>query len=178
MRVFLLSFCYISFIFGQSFNVGQEVQLARTYIQSFQDTFEKRFEKDVNACQMSAPGISTQLSKESGAKVTRVSLYIRNPLDTPDKWEREHLERLEKKIQFGRSVKYEEFFEVTQEGNQQYFRYIKPILMEESCLQCHGPLRNVDPKQFSTIKQEYPHDNAFEQENGDLRGIYSYKKPI
>jgi hypothetical protein len=168
----------LSTLHGQAFNVGQEIQLAKTYIQTFSDSFNDDMLTNSSTCTLIAPKLSLFLSKESGAKVSRVSLNIRNPINTPDKWEREQLERLNNKKKSGKSLISDESFEMTQEGKQQYFRYIKPIVMTNSCLKCHGPLREADESLFKVILKEYPHDNAWGQKLGQLRGAYSYKKPI
>jgi hypothetical protein len=169
---------FFTTLYGQAFNVGQEIQLAKTYIKTFSDTFNSDIKSNHSACTLIAPKLSVFLSKESGAKINRISLYIRNPINIPDKWEREQLERLTTKNRRGNPLVNDEYFEMTQEGRQQYFRYIKPIMMKKNCLKCHGPLRDADESLFNTIRKDYPHENAWGHKTGDLRGVYSYKKPI
>ena len=55
-----------------------------------------------------------------------------------------------------------------QEG-QPGFRYYRRIIVEGSCLACHGA-RESRP-QF--VKDGYPDDRAYNFEAGDLRGVYS-----
>ena len=51
----------------------------------------------IHVCQTVAPEIANQLSRETGWKVSRVSLKVRNPLiGTPDDWEREQLRHFSK----------------------------------------------------------------------------------
>ena len=56
-----------------------------------------------------------------------------------------------------------------EQDGQPGFRYYRRIIVEGSCLACHGA-RESRP-QF--VKEGYPDDRAYNFEAGDLRGIYS-----
>lgn len=58
------------------------------------------------------------------------SLHPLNPVNAADDWERQALEA------FGRGAKEWSSFDVMQ--GQRHFRYMKPMVTEESCLKCHA----------------------------------------
>jgi len=180
MRKFLcLSLILLGYpLFAQAFDVGGEIQIAKAYVQTFHDTFMKSIIDEDPACELLAPGLSSAFSIESGAKVERVSLNPRNPLSLPDKWEREQLVRFLQKTNNGNNLEQEEIFEMTQEGRQQYFRYIKPIIVQQRCLSCHGTIQTIGKEKFEAQLKKYPHDKAWGHSLNQLRGAYSYKKPI
>ncbi|MBI5143278.1 MAG: DUF3365 domain-containing protein [Nitrospirae bacterium] len=80
------------------------------------------------------PSYMTRLTAEillsdGGPKVHLTSLNPVRPGNAPDAWERAALERLvggEKELS-----------EIVMEDGGQYFRYIAPVIADESCLRCH-----------------------------------------
>ncbi len=57
------------------------------------------------------------------------SLRLKNPNNTPDEWERQSLVSFEK----GKS----EETEVTEKDGRHFYRFMRPLFVEESCLNCH-----------------------------------------
>jgi signal transduction histidine kinase len=78
------------------------------------------------------------------------SLKLLNPDNAPDDFERDALHDFEVK-------KLKESSKIEKIGNSYYFRYIAPLYVEESCLQCH-------------LKQGY--------KVGDIRGAISVAVPM
>jgi len=74
--------------------------------------------------------LNEQFSELYGIKGHITSLKPLRPKNKPDEWERKALERFEK----GDKEVYE-FLEV---GSKSYLRLIRPLIVEESCLKCHG----------------------------------------
>jgi len=58
------------------------------------------------------------------------SLNLKNPENAPDPWERSALMQFEKGAQ--------EVSEAVDIGDRHYFRLMRPLYVEESCLQCHA----------------------------------------
>ncbi len=53
-------------------------------------------------------------------------------------------------------------------------RFYYPIVTNTMCLQCHGtPNKQITPKVYHTIKQQYPNDQAVGYDIDDIRGIWS-----
>ena len=74
--------------------------------------------------------VSDILVKESGIKVDVTSLKLTSKINEADSWEKEALER------FAKGSKEE--FAVVDNGQSTAFRYMAPLITEESCLPCHG----------------------------------------
>jgi len=103
--------------------------------------------------------------------IRRVSLRARNPASEPDLFERDQLRRLE--VLHGEGRVPDEVAEVSIVGGQRYLRYLKPIVLREQCLVCHGDLAEVDPDVASVLAERYPGDRATGYRAGDLRGAVS-----
>ena len=71
-----------------------------------------------------------------------------------------------------------EHAEIVQEGEFKYLRYLKPILVQAECLNCHGSETEIMPEVKQLIAQEYSDDKAIGYKIGDLRGAVSLKKVI
>lgn len=136
-------------------------------------------ESAIGVCRDAAPRIASELSRQSGMKVTRVSLKTRNPLlGTPDAWEQSALQDLDARAARGDKLETLETLEIVQEAGGRSLRYLKAIPVQTPCLACHG-----DPAQMSAgVKEKlaaaYPHDRATGYSLGLLRGAVSIKKPL
>ncbi len=75
--------------------------------------------------------LSEYSSKEGFCRYRVTTLKPINPANAPDPWERKSL------VNFERSA-LEEKVEVTLLGEQQVLRYIAPLYVEKSCLECHA----------------------------------------
>jgi hypothetical protein len=131
----------------------------------------------IGACTSLAPEIDGRISEQSGFEIGRTALKIRNPENTPDDWERAQLEAFVKKLAAGADHKGLEVHEVqtTSEG-QKLFRYMRPIIMGEGCLACHGP--NVAQDVKAEIARNYNDDKAVGFTIGELRGAFSLLQVI
>ena len=71
-----------------------------------------------------------------------------------------------------------EHVEIVQEGEFKYLRYLKPILVQAECLNCHGSEADIMSEVKQLISLEYADDKAFGYMIGDFRGAVSLKKVI
>jgi Protein of unknown function (DUF3365) len=126
----------------------------------------------VGACMTIPTELDTQLSEESSFDVGRTALKLRNLENTPDDWEKANLEAFVKRIASGADGKTLEAYDVTvtKEG-QKLFRYMRPIMMGEMCLSCHGP--NVAQDVKAEIARTYTDDKAVGFNLGELRGAFT-----
>jgi len=124
----------------------------------------------VRVCSEVAPAIAAAASRE-GRTVRRVSLRARNPGDEPDSWERPRLEALARSQSEGRLP--DELHEVVESADGVRLRYLKPILVAEPCLACHGDPARLDPEVVAILAERYPEDRATGYAVGDLRGAFS-----
>ena len=69
-------------------------------------------------------------SKFYGTKGHITSLVLMNPKNKPDKWETEILEKADRT---GKT-----YWATKKIGDKEYFRYLKPLVTQKSCLKCHA----------------------------------------
>lgn len=119
-----------------------------------------------------ATEIASSLSEETPFEITRTAVRVRNADNAPDAWELANLENFDKQIKGGIDPKKIEAYSVitTKEG-QRLFRYMRPIMMGEQCLACHGSDVKGDVK--AEIARTYPDDKALGYNLGEMRGAFS-----
>jgi len=65
---------------------------------------------------------------------------------------------------------------VTKPGGQ-YYRFMKAIPVQPSCLLCHGPVETIPDTIKTVLKNNYPFDAAIGYKAGDPRVAVSIKQP-
>jgi hypothetical protein len=129
----------------------------------------------INVCYLRAPEIAAQLSKESGARVGRTALRVRNPTNAPDELERAVLEQFTADLGTGPIDRpLEAAFEIRR-GDAVERRFMRAIPTEALCLTCHG--KALAPDVAAAIARDYPADQATGFELGQLRGAFSVVWP-
>lgn len=126
----------------------------------------------VSTCSVIAPAIATQVGKTHDLQIRRVSAKNRNPQSQADDFESQQLKVWEM-ADFDPSAQAEEteaYQVVTQDG-ELHFRYMKPIRIQQACLQCHG--QAISPQVQAVIQEKYPGDLATGYALNDLRGAVS-----
>lgn len=131
----------------------------------------------VGLCQTISPDLTYTAADEFGFEVTRTALKLRNPENAPDPWELKVLQQFQSQIAAGADPAKLEQAEiiVTPEGDK-LFRFMKPIMMGEPCLVCHGTDIKQDVK--AEIARYYPEDKAVGFKLGELRGAFSLAQLI
>jgi len=124
----------------------------------------------VKVCAEMAPQIAASHSVD-GVTVRRVTLRVRNPQDTPDEYERGVLVDLEAKLAEGALPK--EIAEVVTDDAGARLRYLRPLVIKGTCLNCHGDVESMDPELRTLLEERYPEDQAVGYQEGDLRGAVS-----
>lgn len=116
--------------------------------------------KAVEVCSAEAPEIARAAADETGARVGRSSLRLRNPANEPPEWVAAWLEST------GEAPAAEATgFARIEDGHA---RVLRPIPVEGPCLACHG--KNVAPEVAAILRERYPSDRATGYELGELRG--------
>lgn len=126
----------------------------------------------VNICKDVAPQIASELSRQSGARVRRVSLRYRNPGNAPDDWQVRVLEDFESRAAVVEKPAPLEHFVTGDDGRDQYMSAIR---IDGVCLACHG--ETLAPPLQERLDAEYPHDKAIGYRLGDVRGAFSVSWP-
>ncbi|SDG33855.1 Protein of unknown function [Limimonas halophila] len=130
----------------------------------------------VEVCARVAPGIAGELSTHSGWAVGRTALKVRNPRNSPSVRERAVLMAFKQRVEAGEPMKTMESAAVIEEGGRRYLHYMKAIPTKGVCLTCHG--ETLSPALKKAIDAEYPADAATGFELGELRGAFTFVKPL
>jgi len=130
----------------------------------------------VAVCAEEAPDIARRVSAATGVTVARTALRVRNPQNAPDPWERTQLETFLAQHRAGADPATLEASAITTGPGGTAFRWAKPILMDAPCTVCHG--KAVDNDLYADIKAIYPDDMAIGFGPGEIRGIFTVRKPI
>ncbi len=132
----------------------------------------------IKVCKDLAPSITSDISRKTGRRVTRVSLKTRNPLlGSPDAWEQKVLADFAVRAEKENPATLE-YAEITTEPQGKFLRYMKAIPMQEVCLKCHGTAEMVAPQVKQQLTAAYPHDTATGYAAGQIRGAFSIKKAL
>ena len=133
---------------------------------ALQDGMKKGVIETISACQIEAPKIAYELSKQ-GIKVGRTSHKLRNPNNTAPAWVTpvlaDYLANSESA--FPRSIAID----------AQTSGYVEPIKIKPLCLSCHG--EQLADSVASKIAALYPEDRATGFRVGDLRGVFWIEFP-
>lgn len=136
-------------------------------------------ESAIKVCKDVAPQMASDISRQTGWKLTRVSLKVRNPLlGTPDAWEQKSLQEFEARAAKGEKPETMEVAEIVQEPAGKYFRFIKAIPVQAGCVACHGSVEQIADNVKVRLHEEYPHDKATGYNVGQIRGAVSIKRPM
>ena len=132
----------------------------------------------VSVCSDTAQVLTNNFGVEKGVYIKRVSLKNRNVNNAPDDFEKMILNKFTMMQQNNELNNETEYAEIVEEGEFKYLRYVKPILVQAECLNCHGSENEIMPEVKQLISQAYPDDKAVGYKIGDLRGAVSLKKAI
>jgi hypothetical protein len=136
-------------------------------------------ESAITVCRDLAPQIAGKLSRQSGARVARVSLKARNALlGSPDAWEQRVLAEFDRRAAAGEQPDTLEHSETVTEPQGRYFRYMKAIAVQPVCLTCHGTPETIPPGVTQRLQADYPHDRARGYTLGQIRGAVTVKRPL
>jgi hypothetical protein len=129
----------------------------------------------ISVCKDKAPEIAARLSQQSGARVSRTSLRVRNPANAPDDLQRVLMQQFSTELASGQfKGPLEAAFEINR-GGQVERRYMRAIPTEAVCVTCHGKV--LAPEIAAAIAARYPADQATGFEVGQLRGAFSVTWP-
>jgi len=122
------------------------------------------------------PDWGRQISNAVEAEVSRTALGVRNPANAPDDWERQQMEQMSFLLDAGIDPETLDVAVIRQEGEDKVLRWMRPILMAEDCLPCHGEA--IEPRVKLLLGQEYPLDEATGHAAGQLGGAYSVRQVL
>ena len=136
-------------------------------------------ESAIKVCKEVAPQMSSDISRKTGWKLTRVSLKVRNPLlGTADAWEQKVLQDFDERAARGEKPESMTVAEIVQEPAGKSFRFMKAIPVQAGCVACHGTEEQIPDSVKARLSEEYPHDKATGYSVGQIRGAVSIKRPL
>ncbi len=121
----------------------------------------------IHVCKRTAVQIAAELARQSGAKIGRTSLRVRNPVNMPEPWQAQVLRTFESRQQGGAVGS----FEHLQSLSDGSVRYMKAIPIKPLCLTCHGA--SLTPDVENALTAAYPHDQARGYSLGEIRGAFT-----
>ncbi|KUJ71168.1 DUF3365 domain-containing protein [Thiomicrospira sp. WB1] len=156
-------------------------QLVKSYMGQLKPELKKGMKNGgpvnaIDVCHTKAPQIAADLSEQSGWHINRVSLKPRAKSAQPDAWEEEVLTKFNQQLAEGTNPKKIEFSQTVIVNGEKQFRYMKAIPTGNICLACHGT--DVKAPVKEAIAKHYPQDQATGYEKGELRGAFSFTKPL
>lgn len=133
----------------------------------------------IGVCKDIAPKMAGDISRQTGWKLTRVSLKVRNPLlGTPDAWEQKQLISFAERAAKGEKPEILEASEIVQEPAGASYRFMKAIPLQQGCVACHGDNEQITDNVRSRLNTDYPHDKATGYSVGQIRGAVSIKRSL
>lgn len=122
------------------------------------------------------PDWGRQISNQVQAEFSRTALGMRNQANAPDDWERQQMEQMSFMLDAGVDAETMEVAEIRIEDGARVFRWMRPLLMAEQCLACHG--ESLDGRVARLLAQEYPLDEATGYGVQQLGGAYSVRRVL
>tara|TARA_B110000116_G_scaffold255873_1_gene254582 strand:- start:23 stop:592 length:570 start_codon:yes stop_codon:yes gene_type:complete len=131
----------------------------------------------VEYCNIAALDITDRVSLDKGITLKRTSLKVRNIANVASSWEKNILNKFEKRKVLGESIGTIDYQEVYLDNNNKpFFRYMKAMPTGEVCLTCHGS--NIKKPLQIIINELYPEDKAYGFKIGDIRGAFAIQIPL
>lgn len=154
----------------------QLVAEARSKVQAFGGSLKQALQgaikeggltNGIAVCNTVAPEIAAANSND-GWQISRTSLRVRNPGNTPTDWQEMQLKAMQQHpVKDGKPV---ETWRVADADTGTGFEYMRAIPTQKLCLGCHG--KSIDPGVEAKLNELYPQDKATGFSERDLRGAF------
>ncbi len=156
---------------------------AKEFMGSLKDILVKEIQTNgvvaaVSVCSDTAQILTANYSLSKGIYIKRVSFMNRNPNNIPDEFEDKVLKIFEELSSQKKLSDTTEIFKLKEEGGVYNVRYMKPILIQALCLNCHGAANQISDEVKTIISNKYSNDKATGYQLDDLRGAVSIKKTL
>ncbi len=164
---------------------ARHMQDARQLMQRFGSTLKGELQAAMKAdgpvaaikvCNSRAPQIAASLAQESGWRVARTSLKRRNPANAADDWEIATLQDFARRQAAGEDAANLVRKDVVEMNGVKTFRVMKAIATEPACTTCHGV--DIKPEVKAELDRLYVGDEARGYQSGDIRGAFTFSKPL
>jgi len=132
----------------------------------------------VNICSDTAQILTNDYGVGKGIYIKRVSFKNRNQNSIPDDYESKALKYFEELKSSGKLDETTEYIEIEETNGIKKIRYLKPIITQPLCLNCHGSTENINQEVKNVLNIRYPDDKATGYQINDLRGAVSISKTL
>lgn len=156
---------------------------AKEFMESLKSVLQKEIQTNgilaaVSVCSDTAQLMTVNYGLNKGIYIKRVSFKNRNPFNNPDGFETKVLKHFNYLSSVNKITDTTEIFELIIENDVATVRYMKPILIQAPCLNCHGSESQIAKDVKEVISNKYPEDKATGYYIDDLRGAVSIKKTL
>ena len=156
---------------------------AQEFMQTLKSILVKEIQNNglpaaVSVCSDTAQILSNNFGVSKGIYIKRVSFKNRNPNDYPNDVESKGLKYFEELKSRGQLNESTEYVEIIEANGVKKVQYLKPILIQPPCLNCHGDEKFISLEVKKIILQKYPNDKATGYNLNDLRGAVSIQKVL
>lgn len=149
-------------------------RLRQVMMLEMQTAMQAGVEQAIGVCRHLAPEIEEQIEKETGWKIRRIGLRVRNPENEPDTLERSMMMSFELRAMAGQGPELLRSARLLDRDGTQTVHFMQAIPTFDTCLACHG--KQIAPEVTTAINELYPQDQAIGYEVGDIRGAFSLYK--
>lgn len=132
----------------------------------------------VSVCSDTAQVLTNNYGIAKGIYIKRVSFKNRNPMNVPDEFESKVLKLFEEMHSKNQIKPETEYVELIEDNGVSKIRFMKPIIVQPECLNCHGSEEQISPQVKEVINRIYSNDKAKGYQMGDLRGAVSIQKTL
>lgn len=130
----------------------------------------------IEVCNTRAMPLAEKVSAESGWDVARSSHKLRNPANAPDAFEQAIIDDFLARQAQGEKAADMAVAKIVDGPQGKEFRFVKAIGTEEACTTCHGS--DIAPDVAARLDALYPQDAARGFSVGDMRGVFTLRKPL
>jgi len=132
----------------------------------------------VSVCSDTAQLLTNDYGIKKGIYIKRVSFKNRNPNNYPDEFETKGLKYFEELKSQNKLNQNSEYYEVIKTDGIKNARFLKPIIIQAPCLNCHGDVENFNTEVKTILLNKYPEDKATGYKVDNLRGAVSIQKAL
>ena len=132
----------------------------------------------LTVCSDTAQAFTAKYAKVKSIDIRRVAFLNRNEKNVPDAGEMMWLKEFENMMKGSTFNKDTVLYRVERNGNERTLHLVKPILLSEECVVCHGTEDQIPEGIKKILAERYPDDKAVNFKPGDLRGVVSVKLKI
>jgi hypothetical protein len=132
----------------------------------------------IRYCSRNAQDLTASIADEMQLSVRRVTIKPRNQVNIPDEWEQQRLNDFDSMARRGELGPDAMYREVATMDGRLVLRWMRPIVIRQPCLVCHGTDHDIPGDVAKLLRDNYASDQATGYVVGDFRGGISVTIPL